>query len=126
MVEANVFKDLSGSFKTVQGNPYDSMLDACNQNPQQIQQRYQIHREARNSQQKAKLLSPEFSGFSIDPVLERLINKEANPGYVDPRNCLVFWARPPARIRHLVNAVQRSLLRVAPSMQTLISRKTAR
>ena len=104
---------------------YNSMLEACSQDPLQIQQRYQIHREARNEQQKAKLLSPDFSGFSIDPVLEKLLNKKANPGYFDPRNCLVFWGRPPARIRNLVNNLQQHLLSVAPSTFRVIYERTS-
>lgn len=61
------------------------------------------------------MLSPDFPGFIIDEVLHKLINTEANPGYVDPRNCLVFWARPPTRIRQLVELLQKRLLEFAPS-----------
>ena len=50
----------------------------------------------------------------IDGVLHKLINPETNPGYVDPRNCLVFWARPPERIRQLVAFLQQRLLEYAP------------
>lgn len=113
--DGNVFEDLSGTAGPTHGNPYDSMLEACGQDPLQIQQRYQIHRENRNKQQKAKLLSPEFDGFTIDPVLKRLIDTETNPDYIDPRNCLVFWGRPPPRIRSLVNDLQQRLLSIAPS-----------
>lgn len=119
--DGNVLTDLSGSSGATHDKPYDSVLEACNQDPHQIQRRYQIHRENRNDQQKTKLLSPDFAGFTIDPVLEKLINKMANPGYVDPRNCLVFWGRPPARIRNLVDELQQRLLKTAPRMllQTL-------
>ena len=113
--DGNVFTDLSGSTSITDGNPYNSMLESCSQDPLQIQERYQTHREARNAQQKAKLLSQDFSGFSIDPVLEKLLDQNANPGYVDPRNCLVFWGRPPARIRVLVDTLQQRLLKLAPS-----------
>jgi len=47
-------------------------------------------------------------------VLEKLLDQKSNPGYEDPRNCLVFWARPPPRIRDLVNGIQERLLEVAP------------
>lgn len=33
---------------------------------------------------------------------------------VDPRNCLVFWARPPERIRKFVKSVQDELKQLAP------------
>lgn len=113
--DGNIFEDLSGSSPATQGNPYNVMLEACSHEPQQIQLRYQNHRENRNKQQKTKLLSPDFAGFTIDPVLEKLLSKETNPGYIDPRNCLVFWARPPARIRSLVDDLQQRLLKIAPS-----------
>lgn len=81
----------------------------------QLQTRYATHRNTRNGQQKEKLLSPEFSGLIIDPILERLMNPSIEPGFVDPRNCLVFWARPPSHIRSLVDQVQQKLLTLAPS-----------
>lgn len=74
-----------------------------------------MHRETRNDQQKSKLLAPEFSGFIIDEVLHKLVNPETNPGYIDPRNCLVFWARPATRVRQLVEILQKRLLECAPS-----------
>lgn len=81
----------------------------------EIQLRYKVHREARNQQQRAIMLSKDFSAFSMDPILVKLLDQEANPGFVDPRNCLVFWARPPRRIRELVDGIQRELQEVAPS-----------
>ena len=109
--ESSTFTDLSGPAIPTHDNPYNAMLEGCNQDPKQIQQRYKTHREARNEQQKAKLLSTDFTGFSIDPVLDKLLH---DPSYVDPRNCLVFWARPPLRIRTLVSEIQHRLLSVAP------------
>ena len=128
----NVFTDLSGTSNTTTDNPYDALLEACNHEPvftllqtyewfnyslqqKQIQLRYQTHRETRNDQQKSKLTSLEFSGFLIDGVLQKLVNATANPGYFDPRNCLVFWARPPQRIRLFVETLQKQLLEYAPS-----------
>lgn len=108
----SMFTDLSGPTTATFDNPYNAMLEGCNQDPRQIQQRYKTHREARNEQQKAKLLSPTFTGFLIDPILDKLRHDSS---YVDPRNCLVFWAPPPLRIRSLVNEIQQRLLRVAPS-----------
>lgn len=82
----------------------------------QIRGRYNSHREARNQQQKARLLASDFPGFMTDPVLEKLIDIDANPDFVDPRNCLVFWARPPARIKKFVGDLQSRLLKLAPSL----------
>lgn len=116
IADGNVFADLSGTSNSTTENPYDALLEACKQEPKQIQLRYQTHRETRNDQQKSKLTSPDFSGFIIDEVLHKLVNPEINPGYVDPRNCLVFWARPPKRIRQLVETLQKRLLGYAPSL----------
>lgn len=112
----NVFADLSGTSNSTTDNPYDALLEACKQESKQIQLRYETHRETRNDQQKSKLLSPDFSGFIIDGVLHKLVNSDNNPGYLDPRNCLVFWARPPKRIRQLVDMLQKRLLEYAPNL----------
>lgn len=127
----NAFMDLSGAVSSHSDNPYDALLEACANDPvslplyfnnskqliikAEIQIRYKTHRETRNEQQKAKILADDFSGFSIDPILEKLVNPEAYPGYIDPRNCLVFWARPPERIRELVGMLQAQLRDLAPS-----------
>jgi len=112
----NKFEDLSGVDISAYANPYDALLEACNDDAAQLQTRYATHRNTRNGQQKEKLLSPEFSGLIIDPILERLMNPSIEPGFVDPRNCLVFWARPPSHIRSLVDQVQQKLLTLAPKL----------
>lgn len=81
----------------------------------EIQARYDTHRTTRNGQQREKLLGPEFTGLILDPILQRLEDPTIEPGYVDSRNCLVFWARPPAHIRALVDRIQKELLTLAPS-----------
>ena len=40
-----------------------------------------------------------------------------DPDYADPRNCLVFWARPPGRLRKLVEVIQAKLTYAAPGEQ---------
>lgn len=77
----------------------------------QIQRRYQAHRETRNAIQKAKILDVNFPGWIVDPILEKIVNQEQYPEYIDPRNCLVFWARPPEHLRDLISAVQARLLK---------------
>ena len=127
----NAFTDLSGAVSSRSDNPYDALIEACandsvslplyfNKSKQliveaEIQIRYKTHRETRNEQQKAKILAPGFSGFNIDPILEKLVNPDAYPGYIDPRNCLVFWARPPECVRELVGTLQAQLRDLAPS-----------
>ena len=80
----------------------------------QIQKQYESHRVNRNAQQKAKILADDFPGWSLDEVLRRLDGSAKEEGYVDPRNCLVFWARPPPHIREVVAFVQKELREVAP------------
>lgn len=80
-----------------------------------MQARYTTHRTTRNAQQKAKMLDKDFSGPSIDPILLRLHDPTVEPGFVDPRHCMVFWARPNKNIKKLIEHVQEELLTVAPS-----------
>lgn len=79
-----------------------------------MQSRYGVHRTTRNSQQKAKLLSPDFKGLIVDCILQRLEDPTVDPGFTDPRHCLVFWARPPAHILSLAGEIQEKLLTLAP------------
>ncbi|KAK2625088.1 hypothetical protein QTJ16_005457 [Diplocarpon rosae] len=111
----NKFEDLSGIDIHAYANPYEALLEACDNDPALLQARYATHRTTRNAQQREKLLSPSFTGLILDPILQRLTDPSIEPGYVDPRNCLVFWARPPAHIRALVDQVQQKLLLSAPN-----------
>lgn len=81
----------------------------------QLQTRYEAHRVNRNAQQTAKILADDFPGWNLDEVLMRLDGPSKEEGYVDPRNCLVIWAKPPPQIRELIGFVQRELKEVAPS-----------
>ncbi|KAG0646916.1 hypothetical protein D0Z07_6198 [Hyphodiscus hymeniophilus] len=112
----NKFEDLSGVDIAAYANPYDALIEACEDDPALIQARYDIHRTTRNGQQKAKLLSSEFSGLILDPVLQKLVDPAIQPGFQDPRHCIVFWARPPAHIRALVDRIQQELLSSAPNL----------
>ncbi|PQE33031.1 ureidoglycolate hydrolase protein [Rutstroemia sp. NJR-2017a WRK4] len=112
----NKFEDLSGVDTAAYENPYDALIEACNNDPAGIQNRYATHREARNEQQKAKILASDFPGLIIDPVLQKLEDPTIEPGYIDPRNCLVFWARPPAHIKSLVGKIQQKLQDFAPNL----------
>ncbi|KAF2195508.1 AAA-domain-containing protein [Zopfia rhizophila CBS 207.26] len=112
----NTFEDLSGVSTAAFTNPYDALLDAYKDDPEQIQARYTTHRTTRNSQQKAKMLDKNFSGVSIDPILLRLWDPTIEPGYVDPRHCLVFWARPTQKVKDLIRRVQHELQAVAPNL----------
>lgn len=86
-----------------------------------MQSLYSTHRTTRNAQQRDKFLSPDFKELTIDPYLLRLENPTIEPGFQDPRNCLVFWARPPEHIVKLASHLQAVLKKAAPSKQTLYS-----
>lgn len=81
----------------------------------EIQSLYSAHRVTRNSQQRDKFLAPDFKEVIIDPFLLRLENPSIEPGFTDPRNCLVFWARPPDHIIKLASHLQSLLRKAAPS-----------
>ncbi|KAH7410247.1 P-loop containing nucleoside triphosphate hydrolase protein [Phaeosphaeria sp. MPI-PUGE-AT-0046c] len=112
----NTFEDLSGVSTSAFSNPYDALIAACEDDPTQLQSKYSLHRTTRNSQQKAKLLDESFAGVSVDPVLSRLCDPSLEPGYKDPRHCLVFWGRPTQTVKDLIERVQRELQTVAPSL----------
>lgn len=52
----------------------------------------------------------------IDPILLRLEDPTIEPGFVDKRNCLVFWARPPEKVKSLVKECQEKLKDAVSSM----------
>ena len=107
-------EDLSGTTTPVTSNPYDGLITATKGDPAKLQARYQLHRITRNDQQKAKILSADFNGWILDEHLVKLDGIRKDPSYVDPRHCLVFWARPPKRVRMLVEIIQQKLKDAAP------------
>jgi hypothetical protein len=89
----------------------------------EIQARYETHRSNRGAQQKEKLTSPDFAGVTIDTILAKLEDQTIEPGFKDPRHCLVFWARPPPQVKAVIAEVQKRLKTAAPgkyhSMQVI-------
>jgi vesicle-fusing ATPase len=75
----------------------------------QIQRRYETHRTNRNQQQKDKILSPSFTAFSPDEILAKLEDKQNFPDYIDPRHCLVLWARPTQAVKDIIRDIQHEL-----------------
>ena len=80
----------------------------------EIQALYDAHRTTRNAQQRDKFLSAEFRELIIDPFLLRLEDPSIEPGFRDPRNCLVIWARPPGHVLRLASHLQALLKKAAP------------
>ncbi|KAG9669814.1 hypothetical protein KCU99_g3000, partial [Aureobasidium melanogenum] len=119
MVATYTFEDLSGPTPTVSDNPYDGLIEACHDNAVEIQARYETHRSNRGAQQKEKLTSSDFAGVTVDTILAKLEDQTIEPGFKDPRNCLVFWARPPPHIKAVIAEVQKRLKAVLPNLWTM-------
>ncbi|KAI3393708.1 hypothetical protein diail_3803 [Diaporthe ilicicola] len=112
----NKLEDLSGVKIKPGENPYKALIEACHDDAKEIQSLYSTHRVTRNGQQKERFLSSDFKEVLIDPFLLRLENTSIEPGFVDPRNCLVFWARPPEHIINLASKIQTLLKEAAPNI----------
>ncbi|KAI5861202.1 RNA ligase/cyclic nucleotide phosphodiesterase [Durotheca rogersii] len=80
----NKLEDLSGVVPKPGENPYDALIEACDDDPAKIQELYAAHRARRNAQQRARFLSPDFTELIIDPYLLRLENPAIEPGFVRP------------------------------------------
>ena len=74
-------------------------------------------------QQRTKLLSPAFSGMTIDPVFRSLVTE---PDFQDTRHGLVFSARLPTAIRKLTGHIQQKLKAAAPCESASFHRKPGR
>ncbi|ROT41210.1 hypothetical protein SODALDRAFT_307810 [Sodiomyces alkalinus F11] len=112
----NKLEDLSGITIPPGQNPYQAFITACRDDHAEIRALYSAHRTNRNEQQKAKFLSPDFKELAIDPFLLRIENPQIDPGFTDPRHCLVFWARPPDHVIRLATHLQTLLKNVAPNI----------
>ncbi|KAF7589415.1 hypothetical protein BBP40_004319 [Aspergillus hancockii] len=97
-------------------NPYQTLITKSNDDLDQLQSYYEDHRATRNAQQSAKILADEFRGWTLDEILRRLDGPGKEDGFVDPRNSLVVWAKPPSQVCELIKFVQRQLKEVAPTL----------
>ncbi|KAJ5178898.1 hypothetical protein N7492_002108 [Penicillium capsulatum] len=97
-------------------NPFDLLLRDSSHDPVKVQALYHTHRWTRNSQQKALVLDPAFSGWSLDDVLIKLEGPRRDPTYKDPRQNAIIWARPPESIQDLIAVIQQNLQDAVPSL----------
>jgi hypothetical protein len=84
-----------------------------------IQKLYDVHRTNREGQQNAILQGESFQtggGLNLDTILQRLEDPTIEPGFLDPRYSLVFWARPPPSVKYLVGEIQKRLRAAAPQL----------
>lgn len=112
----------------VANNPYSILIEECHNDEKQIQARYSAHRNSREIDQRVKVLSSDFPGVSIDPILRGLLDERARRQNVnlaniprresvrfhDERHNLVFWIRPPTHIRDLIVQCQAKLKEAIP------------
>lgn len=54
--------------------------------------------------------------MTVDEILAKLEDPSIEPGFKDPRHCLVFWARPTEKVRSLIAEVQKKLQDVVPNL----------
>ncbi|KAL2808808.1 RNA ligase/cyclic nucleotide phosphodiesterase [Aspergillus granulosus] len=107
-------------------NPFSQLILDCDNNPNEIQCRYETHRSNRKALFKGKLLSTDFDGWQIDEILRKLIlaqevaattpNGNGEAPFVDHRHNLNFYARPPEHIREIVAEIQRELRVIMPTL----------
>ncbi|KAI1336883.1 RNA ligase/cyclic nucleotide phosphodiesterase [Xylariaceae sp. FL0016] len=112
----NKLEDLSGVVLKPGENPYNALIEACKDDPEQVQALYSAHRTRRNDQQRAKFLASDFQELIIDPYLLRLEKKDVEPGFKDTRYCMTVWGRPPIHVLELAGEIQRKLQAVAPDV----------
>jgi hypothetical protein len=96
-------------------NPFTATIEATHDDALEMQMLYMAHRTQRLAVQRSLYLSPAFRP-DIDTILKRTLDPSIEPGYADPRHSIVLWARPPAAVRALVDAIQRKLLVAAPHL----------
>ncbi|KAI0456983.1 RNA ligase/cyclic nucleotide phosphodiesterase [Xylaria acuta] len=112
----NKLVDLSGVVVKPGENPYNALIEACHDDPVEIQALYSAHRTRRNAQQKEKFLDADFRELIIDPYLLRLEYPHVEPGFKDPRYCMTFWGRPPIHVLELAGTIQKNLKEAAPNI----------
>ena len=92
-------------------NPYNDILKSNDNDATRIQAYCQSQRSERNARFRVKMLDENFQGVTPDQILSKRLYE---PGYVDPRNCLVLWARPTKEAMDVVAICQRRLQEVNP------------
>ncbi|KAJ6083712.1 hypothetical protein N7467_007847 [Penicillium canescens] len=95
-------------------NPFQGLIDQLNDDPNQLQIAYTVHRSNRNAVFRTQLLQSGFREWKDDEFLRQVLEAERGlTGFVDPRHNIAFWARPPQHIRDLVYNIQQEVAPLA-------------
>ncbi|KAF7115362.1 hypothetical protein CNMCM5793_002178 [Aspergillus hiratsukae] len=103
-------------------NPFDELISECQGDPAKIQAQYEAHRSTRNAKSKAHLLSRDFTGWQVDEILKKLHiqttipSHEGHKPFIDHRNNLNFYSRPPQHIKDLIAEIQKEIQSVVPNI----------
>ncbi|KAF3392805.1 60S ribosomal protein L44 [Penicillium rolfsii] len=98
----------------VQSNVFKQLIIACENDTEKVQQAYEKHRLTRNAKFKDVILDPGFRQWQYDEILHQVLEaKQGLSSFVDPRNNLSFWSRPPRHIRELIHEIQQILAPIA-------------
>ncbi|OJJ50481.1 hypothetical protein ASPZODRAFT_147991 [Penicilliopsis zonata CBS 506.65] len=101
---------------TAERNPFQQFICDCADSPARIQEAYETHRSTRTARFRAKILAQTFTGWEVDEILKDILDPDNDGQFIDHRNNLAFWARPPQHIRDLVAGIQEEIRSVAPSL----------
>ncbi|KAJ5151069.1 uncharacterized protein N7482_010321 [Penicillium canariense] len=95
-------------------NVFKQLIIASENDTEKLQQAFEEHRSNRNAQFKEHILDLSFREWRFDEILHQVL--EAQQGltqYVDPRNNLSLWTRPPRHIRELIHDIQQMIAPLA-------------
>ncbi|CAG8889648.1 unnamed protein product [Penicillium egyptiacum] len=91
-------------------NQFQQLITCSENDPKRLQVAYEDHRSNRNALFRDQICQPGFCEWKEDEILSKVLEAEKGlTDFVDPRNNLAFWARPPKHIRDLVYKIQREI-----------------
>ncbi|KAI0033947.1 60S ribosomal protein L44 [Vararia minispora EC-137] len=97
-------------------NPFDELIRIADREATRIQTFYEQHCSDRNRQQRDIMMSPTFSGLATDDILKQIIDPAIDPPFIDTRNAIALWTRPPQGVRDIVDAIQQKLSVLCPRL----------
>jgi hypothetical protein len=107
----NQFQQMITECRNDPVRPVPTINDKILSTPQKIlQAAYETHRTNRNASFRDQIHQPGFHQWKKDKILHQVLEAESGlTDYVDPRNNLAYWARPPRHVRDLVYKIQQEI-----------------